>query len=127
MHFIREHDDTQEEARYERDTKRTCVRWLEGERHPCPKREQYWRDNLQRNLDKTVPGPGLRQRAKDTDSESAEDNDGTNERQLHVGKECPKPIQKRWYRYWRWWYWHWWYWRWWYWRWWFWRWWYWRW
>jgi hypothetical protein len=107
MDFIREHDDTQEEARYQCDTKRICVPGLEGERHPSPKREQYWRDNLQRNLDKTVSGPGLRQRAKDTDNESAEDNDGTNERQLHEGKECPKTVQKR-----RWWYWRWWYWCW---------------
>jgi hypothetical protein len=80
MNFIREHDDTQEEARDQRDTKRICVRGLEGERNPCPKREQYWHDNLQCNLDKTVLGPGLLQRAKDTDGDNAEDKDGTNER-----------------------------------------------
>jgi hypothetical protein len=87
MHCIRDHDDTQGEARDQRNTKRICVRGLEGERHPGTNREQYWRDNLQCNLDKTVSGPGLRQRAKDTDGDNAEDKDGTNKRQLHVGKE----------------------------------------
>jgi hypothetical protein len=85
--FVGEHDDAQEEACDERDAKRIRVSKLEHKRHPCPKREYYWRNNLQRYFNQTVMRPGLLQCAGDARGAGAEENDDTNERQLHVGEE----------------------------------------